>query len=397
MARWPASHVPLRPLRSDEVIAMNNSIPSHGVQGNDADPRSQTPQPAGDRGYQSFLIWSAAAERLVEWASHLVNRTDAWGAYTHPRYRIDGRTNSYTAPAQDQRVEGALTDEVLFRHFCGATQGDLVGLHAIGRANTSRWLVVDIDKHADDDGASPEANFGAAIEWWQCLRTLGFAPLLLDSNGAGGFHVLQLFEEPIAATIVHSFAQWLVRDYGQRGLCRPPETFPRQPCLTEDRKYGNFWRLPGRHHTRDHWSKVWDGIQWVEGNAAIEALIGTHGDPAQLIPGDAKTWIARNDQIGTPGAIKGQCTSGQDDTWANILSGVEAGERHTVLTRLAGHFFGHGLSPTEIEELCVLWNARNRPPLPDAEVRSTVQDIALRHEQHRSRHSQQRTILRLQS
>jgi hypothetical protein len=43
--------------------------------------------------------------------------------------------------------------------------------------------------------------------------------------------------------------------------------------------------LPGRHHTnRDHWSLVWDGSRWIEGDRAIEYILALAGDPPNLIP-----------------------------------------------------------------------------------------------------------------
>jgi hypothetical protein len=356
---------------------MNNSILTHNVGGNVA-LRYQSPRP--DQGYQHPLIWSGASPQLATWAAtRLVNRRDAWGAYIDPRSRIPGKSNSYTAPGLDQRRDDALTGDILFRHFCGSSQGDLIGLHAISPTNFSRWFVIDIDKHADTDGATPDGNFRAAIEWWQRLRDLGFTPLLLDSNGAGGFHLLQVFNEPCASTAVHSFAQWLVRDFQQRGLCHAPETFPKQACLNERRKYGNFWRLPGRHHTRDHWTRVWNGAAWLEGHFAIQAILSTHGDPVHLIPAEAALWTQRLEEEKRRAAPTSAVSISGASEWIQILHGKREGERHQALIRLAGHFLGRGHSPAEVEEVCVLWNVRNVPPLPEDEVRATVQDIASRH------------------
>src|SRR5262249_54010872 len=47
---------------------------------------------------------------------------------------------------------------------------------------------------------------------------------------------------------------------------------------------GNWLRLPGRHHGRDHWSLVWDGTEFVGGDEAIDAILDYAGDSPQLIP-----------------------------------------------------------------------------------------------------------------
>ena len=81
------------------------------------------------------------------------------------------------------------------------------------------------------------------------------------------------------------FMRGLVRDHESYGLARPPETFPKQRGVTADTPYGNWVRLPGRHHKReDHWSRFWDGSRWLEGGAAVEFLLSFEGDDPELIP-----------------------------------------------------------------------------------------------------------------
>src|SRR5262249_44432250 len=121
--------------------------------------------------------------------------------------------------------------------------------------------------------------------WYGRMQELGFRPLLSDSNGAGGFHLMVLFREPVPTPSVFAFAQWLVRDYGALGMTAP-EVFPKQarikPC-----GFGNWLRLPGRHHSRAHWSRVWNGSSWLEGAAAIDEILRHDGDAATLIPAAA--------------------------------------------------------------------------------------------------------------
>ena len=151
----------------------------------------------------------------------------------------------------------------------------------------SRWLAVDIDRH--DEKADPEATRKFALGLYEWLRALGFQVLLLDSNGRGGFHLLVIFDGPVPTEKVHRFGRWLVRDWQAHGLTEAAEVFPKQEAVTAEGRgsYGNWLRLLGRHHTRDHWSRVWDGGRWLDGEPAILAILATTGTSADKIPAEA--------------------------------------------------------------------------------------------------------------
>jgi hypothetical protein len=192
---------------------------------------------------------------------------------------------------------------------------------------------------------------------------------------------------------VFNFARWLIRDYQKYGLQSAPETFPKQPAINAQRPYGSWWRLPGRHHSRDHWTKVWNGAQWLEGNAAIAALIAAQCTPVSLIPPEVLDWVSQ--PVDLQRLAKSAVGAAEASEWIEILRGKPEGGRHNSLARLAGHLLGHRLPAVEVEELCLIWNSRNSPPLPEAEIRSTVHDIAVRHEQKQPFLNRPRTILRL--
>jgi hypothetical protein len=119
-------------------------------------------------------------------------------------------------------------------------------------------------------------------------RALGFDVLLLDSNGAGGYHVWLVFGDAVPMADAWRVGKWLVRDHRRYGLTRPPEAFPKGPRLTAKR-IGHWVRLPGRHHTRAHWSRVWDGQRWLEGAGAVRAILAVEGadvDLERAIPAD---------------------------------------------------------------------------------------------------------------
>jgi hypothetical protein len=332
------------------------------------------------------FAWGNDARRLAQWVKQrLVNRTDVYGRYLRAGSREPGKSNNYTAPRRDERVDGVLNVDIVERHFRGEDVGNLIGLHAIGKDNTCRWMVLDIDRHSDADPTTPEANFQAAVGWFDKLKTLGFTPLLLDSNGAGGFHVLLVFSTPAASRRVFDFGAWLVSDFADRGLRQRPEVFPKQPDVNPNRPYGNWWRLPGRHHTRDHWTKVWGGHCWLEKREAVEAVLAVTGDDPTLIPEHVKTPTqpvgqSRPGRVGVGGALNpvGYASPYDDEHWVDILQGREPGGRHEGLLQLAGHLLGRGVHPHVVEELCVCWNERNDPPKPVEVIRQTVQDLVQR-------------------
>ena len=228
--------------------------------------------------------WAYHAEELAGWAIRLRNRKDFRGGYRPKSERtIDPKTGrprvAYTAP-------GALTYDRLVAHFIGADQGDLVGLHVASPAETCKFVVVDFDAHKAGD--NPEANRKMAVAIYAEARSLALDALLLDSNGSGGFHVWIIFRTAVPMADAWRLGKWLVRDYRLYGLTRPPESFPKGPRLTAKR-IGHFVRLPGRHHTREHWTRVWDGQRWLEGAGAIRAILAVEGadvDLERAIPAD---------------------------------------------------------------------------------------------------------------
>jgi hypothetical protein len=235
--------------------------------------------------------WRQAAKRLAQWTmTHLVNRTDVWGRYLALKYREDPatgqRNHAVTVPISSQRGKIFLAESSLEKHYKARSGGKVLGLHSTAADLSSRWLAIDLDLHDEDNlSVTPEGNFAAAHGWWSKLVGLGFDPLLLDSNGAGGFHLLLLFAEPMDTRSVNLFAKQLVADYAQRGLDRKPDIFPNRPTRNH---YGNWLRLPGRHHTREHHTRVWNDEPWAEekwliGADAIERILRTRPAPVELL------------------------------------------------------------------------------------------------------------------
>jgi hypothetical protein len=110
-----------------------------------------------------------------------------------------------------------------------------------------------------------------------------------------------LFAGPVPTPRVYPFLRWLVHDARKFGSSATPETFPKQPSIQPGR-YGNWLRLPGRHHSRDHWSRVWDGRQWLDGEAACQHILSLAGAPASLITEDLQDTPVRPAAVAAPSA-----------------------------------------------------------------------------------------------
>jgi hypothetical protein len=242
---------------------------------------------------QMLAEWRSRAPELAEWVfRHLVNRTDVWGRYLAKRHRKRSgesragfQGNAITAPFRDERGKVFLTTSSLEKHF-KATDGGVLGIHSVGSDWSSRWFAIDIDLHDDTDlSVTREGNFVAAREWYEMLQQQGLDPLLLDSNGRGGFHVWVVFDRPMSTRSVRSFVERFVSDYQRRGLDQKPDLFPGEPGANA---LGSWLRLPGRHHTLPHYTRVyndqaWDDRPWLEGHDAIDRILATRPAPVELL------------------------------------------------------------------------------------------------------------------
>lgn len=234
-------------------------------------------------------IWAKRADAMKEWTwTRLVNRTDIWGGYHKApgkEYTAKDGTKrkspkTVTRPPVEQRGDWVLTKSIIRHHYCALARQDIVGVHSTRfPENTSKWGATDIDHHGE--GSTPAAvNLKAAMAWYDGLVAANFRPLLIDSNGAGGYHLWVLFREPLPTATVFNFMRAVVGDHAEYGMDVPPEVFPKQSRVTANNPCGNWLRLPGKHHSREHWSKVWDGSQWLDGNWAIDFMLTLTGDEA---------------------------------------------------------------------------------------------------------------------
>jgi hypothetical protein len=131
------------------------------------------------------------------------------------------------------------------------------------------------------------ANERYAVHVYRKAANLGLCALLYESNGKGGFHLWVLFDGAVLAPVLRALGNWLVRDHADFGFTKPPEVFPKNDGETT---WGNWVRLPGRHHTRDVWPRVWTGTEWVTDETAVSHVLALSGGDIELIPTAAATF-----------------------------------------------------------------------------------------------------------
>lgn len=226
--------------------------------------------------------WKERAPELGEWAmEHLVNRTDIWGRYLSAKYRGTStsglaKNKAITAPFKAERGKIFLQTSSLVKHFKAKEGGGILGLHSCSREGTSRWFALDIDLHEETDmSVTAEGNFVAAVAWNEQLQEMGFDPLLMESNGRGGFHLLVLLSRPMSSKSVKSFCDKLISNYQRLGLDIGPDLFPGNFGSMHK---GSWLRMPGRHHTHKFFTRVyndepWSESKWLEGHEAIDRIL----------------------------------------------------------------------------------------------------------------------------
>jgi hypothetical protein len=313
--------------------------------------------------------WADRADELAAWADRvLVNRRDIWGGYYRTRNaRGEWVTATMTCPRVADRGRLDLAAAVLLQHFRATRTRDVVGLHTTSRENTSRWGGIDIDKHGDG-GNDPAANLAAAVAWYERLRGLGFVPLLTDSNGRGGYHLLVPFTGPVATPRVYAFLRWLTADHARHGLAHAPECFPKQPRIDPGR-CGNWLRVCGRHHTRDHWSRAWNGSDWLEGEAAVAHVLALAGSAPDLIPAEAAAPPAPVLHVSLSPAPAGRRRCGglaaRIQAYMSRLPNLALGQGRDDIAYLFSAFLSRDLALPDavVLEWVQRWDCGNTPPL----------------------------------
>ncbi|MEO2017251.1 MAG: hypothetical protein ABGZ53_23080, partial [Fuerstiella sp.] len=126
---------------------------------------------------------------------------------------------------------------------------------------------LDFDNHDELPGVA-QRNMDVATGLLNILTELGIVSILEDSDGQGGLHLWILFAEPIPSEQAYCFARWIISDY-------PDDDIEANPKQRHGGKIGNGVRMPGRHHKRDHNSRIWGDAAWLDVDESVELLLCT--------------------------------------------------------------------------------------------------------------------------
>lgn len=193
--------------------------------------------------------WARVANDLADAVVRMANRGDCCGGYRRcPTTRK--RTDHDWLPLP----------EALRAHFRGER---VIGLHSTTTDNLCRWIAFDVDAHGPEDDAGD--NHAIALLVARRLVARGLKPYIFDSNGKGGFHVWAMLHEPTPSETAFALARKIADGLGI-------ECFPKQPQIREG-GFGNWIRLPGKHHKRNCWSRLWTNGQWATAKETAAAVI----------------------------------------------------------------------------------------------------------------------------
>jgi hypothetical protein len=239
--------------------------------------------------------WYWSAPELADHAlDNVVCRGDCYGGYRREWGTGEVlQTTHWTvadAACPDRRLAPPLDHARLADHFRGV--GGLetrLGCHVSDADGECLWVVIDIDAHGPDDDL--RANCRMASRVIAELTAMGLPFRVEDSDGCGGLHIWVLFGRRAPQAWAFRLGKFLVRDFADCGLAKSPESFPKA-AKHSGKGCGGWVRLPGLHHKREHWSRIWSTAEsrWLDGREAIESLLSFRGDPtidlAPLVPAD---------------------------------------------------------------------------------------------------------------
>jgi hypothetical protein len=271
----------------------------------------------------------------------LANRTDAYGAYRNRK----GIT-----------VKDPLTEEIIARHIAGSIS---IGLHTTcPTTQTCKWLVFDLDAHGGDRTKKDAEKDALALfhELW--LRGV---PCVLEDS-VGGFHLWIIWASPVDAAQLAPWGKQVLAELSIEG-----EVFPKQGSVKRKGGYGNWLRLPGKHHRLAGWSRYWIDGKWVSfHDVGLQPLLTAPRAPLSVL----------EPPEGTELLFDFKASTGHQAAPA-VPATVPYGERNNILASLAGTMRRRGASEEAIYAALLVENKdRCQPPLGEDEVAAVAKSIA---------------------
>jgi hypothetical protein len=306
--------------------------------------------------------WRAFSAPLTLWTDRrLVNRRDRWGEYIPRHQRREDAPKVFTAPGCGRRKGEVLSYRLLTAHYNGDVT---LGLHTTSETNTSLFLVFDIDAHsAGEDGVA--VNRAKAERLCRTLVDAGAIPLVEDSDGRGGLHLWVFFSAPLPTLDVFYFGDTIRRSAGAMSV----EMFPKQARIAKGR-YGNWIRLPGRHHTHCHWSRFMDGRTfpgsgWLAGADACRVLLKVPITPAVVVPPATPPHPTRSRSRRWRSPRSHAPRRNVGSYMATVERGLYDGRNRRAYKIAATLIHDFGLTESACLAELLSWNRDNSPPLED--------------------------------
>jgi putative DNA primase/helicase len=229
--------------------------------------------------------WRDRAPELAAWSLvRLPSRADAHGGYKN---RHGDRSTGTTR-------KGGFSQELRVRHFSARGPDDVRGVYPFNEKLECHFVLWDADNHESSDEKA-KANLDTMLAIHDRLVGMGLHPMLEDSDGQGSLHLWEFLNQPMALAAAHAFAKHIAGDHGI-------EHFPKQP-KPGPKGLGNFVRVLGRHHTYNHWSRIYDRQhgQWLAGDAAITEILSHTGDDPAIVCANTPAPQIRRQQKRTDG------------------------------------------------------------------------------------------------
>ena len=211
--------------------------------------------------------WASRAEQLADWAlERLAHRGDSWVIFP-PLYR---RVGDDTAVV----TRGTLTRQTLRDHFADHDHSHIIGLHCISVENTCRWLAFSTRGTADAPPVNPIHARDGALRILERLGDYGIRATLVDCGADADFQIWVLLDRALPAEPVHAFARSVVDDAARTGQLPPVTIYPTGHAHNDGR-WNTWLRVPGHHHCRPKWSRIYHDGRWLEGSDAVNRLLAS--------------------------------------------------------------------------------------------------------------------------
>jgi hypothetical protein len=248
-------------------------------------------------------------------------------------------TYAVQTPQGYVRVNEPLTEEVLLSHLRGEK---VVGVYQLSRESKVKWAAFDFDAH---NGGQEDA-LSSARRLYEHLQGGIFRDACLLEFSGGGYHVWVFFSEPLPAAGVKELMEELAEEAGVKA-----EVFPKQGELPPD-GVGSLVKLPlGRN------------LKWGNWSVLVEPPSLSDVKPLKVpsLPERRK----KEEEAVVP--LFGGCVA-----IARIVQGVDEGVRNESAFLLARAMCCLGLSSDMALSALRAWNRRNRPPLQERELETSV-------------------------